>query len=502
MHRALPRDDTRCATAPVEIDPQHVKGPCIVDRRFSRRSLVQGIAAGTAATTVGSRALARQATPATTSGSEFDVIVVGAGAAGLGAGQKLAQLGLPAVVLEARDRIGGRCYCDNAFPVPFDFGGQFFQQVVPNAFGGTNNPLYDLYIAQGGQDQPVVLLPDFYENGVRMPAAEQAPFHDMATAIGAELAVAGIAAQLGAPDQSVAELTSDLAGQPWYTLTTAFLALAFDAPVSRLSVLDVWNDLQFALNPDGSPSDKVNPAGMGNFIAQFAAGHVDLGDAGRKPGVQTGADRVKVVTDQGPVSARAVIVTAPVTVLAAGDIAFRPALPTAYTQAFDDLPFGVVDKIGIAFTSDVFAGAAPNTMVTQHLDTERIGLGLAKMAGAPMMNLIVAEDLARDLEAGGAAAVGAYAREFVTDTFGAAAASAIDRTITHGWGTDPLTLGSYSAARVGKVGARATLATPLDNRLYFAGEAISTYAHSSLHGAYLTGQGAATSISDHHGAHP
>jgi monoamine oxidase len=443
--------------------------------------------------------LARQATPATNSGSEFDVIVVGAGAAGLGASQKLAELGLRAVVLEARDRIGGRCYCDNSIPAPFDFGGQFFQQVVPNAFGGTNNPLYDLYIAQGGQDQPVVLVPDFYENGVRMPDAEQAPFHDMATAIGAELAVAGIAAQLGAPDQSVADLASDLAGQPWYTLTTAFLGLAFDAPVSRLSVLDVWNDLQFALNPDGSPSDKVNPTGMGNFIAQFAAG-LDIRLSTRVTEIDmTGTARVKVVTDQGPLSARAVIVTAPVTVLAAGDITFRPALPTEYTQAFDDLPFGVVDKIGIAFTSDVFAGAAPNTMVTQHLDTERIGLGLAKMAGAPMMNLIVTEELARDLEAGGAAAADGYAREFVTDTFGAAATAAIDRTITHAWGTDPLTKGSYSAARAGKVGARATLATPLDNRLYFAGEAISTYAHSSLHGAYLTGQSAATSIFDHLG---
>jgi len=90
-------------------------------------------------------------------------------------------------------------------------------------------------------------------------------------------------------------------------------------------------------------------------------------------------------------------------------------------------------------------------------------------------------------------------REFVNDTFGETAAAAIDRTITHGWATDPLTMGSYSAARVGKVGARATLATPLDNRLYFAGEAISTNAHSSLHGAYLTGQDAATSISDHLG---
>jgi monoamine oxidase len=43
-----------------------------------------------------------------------------------------------AVVLEARDRIGGRCYSNNSFPAPLDFGGQFFQQVVPNVFGGMN----------------------------------------------------------------------------------------------------------------------------------------------------------------------------------------------------------------------------------------------------------------------------------------------------------------------------------------------------------------------------
>jgi hypothetical protein len=120
------------------------KGACIEDHIFSRRSVVSGVAAGTMATAFAPHALARQATPLTNSDNgvgEFDVIVVGAGAAGLGAGQKLAELGLRAVVLEARDRIGGRCYCDNTFPAPFDFGGQFFQQVVPNALGGTNNPL-------------------------------------------------------------------------------------------------------------------------------------------------------------------------------------------------------------------------------------------------------------------------------------------------------------------------------------------------------------------------
>jgi monoamine oxidase len=467
-------------------------------QRLSRRSLVRGMAAGTVATSFGSRALARQAPPALRIGGDsgdFDVIVVGAGAGGLGAGQKLAALGLRGVVLEARDRIGGRCYCDNTFPAPLDFGGQFFQQVVPNAFGGTNNPLYDLYIAQGGENVPCVLIPDFYEDGVRLPAAEQDAYHDMSTAVGVALSTAGVAAELGAPDISGADATALLAGEPWYRLTAAFLELALDAPLARLSCLDFWNDFKFAINLDGSPSDRVNPPGMGNFIAQFAAGldirlstpvtEIDL----------SGADQITVVTEQGPLTAQAVIVTAPITVLAAGDIAFRPALPVAYMQAFEDLPFGLVDKIGIAFTSDVFGETPANTIVTRHEDTSRFGMGLTKLAGQPpMMNLFVGGDLARELEAGGEAAVEAYTQEFVTATFGSAAAATIARTISHPWGSDPLTLGSYSAAKVGKVGARATLAEPIDDRLYFAGEAISMEAHSSLHGAFLTGQNAAMSI--------
>ena len=211
----------------------------------------------------------------------------------------------------------------------------------------------------------------------------------------------------------------------------------------------------------------------------------------------TGADQIKVVTDQGSLTAKAVIVTAPTTVLAAGDITFLPALPDEYTQAFYDLPFGVVDKIGIAFSSDIFGDVAANTMVTQHLDTDRIGLALAKMAGAPMMNLIVADDQARELEAGGDAAIDAYAHEFVTDTFGAEAAAGIDRTISSAWEMDPLTMGSYSAARVGKVGARATLADRSTTGCISPAKRSRRMAHSSLHGAYLTARARRRASSDH-----
>jgi monoamine oxidase len=192
-----------------------------------------------------------------------------------------------------------------------------------------------------------------------------------------------------------------------------------------------------------------------------------------------------------------VIVTAPTTVLAAGNIVFTPELPSAYTQAFHNLPFGLVDKFGIAFKSDVFGETPANTVITRHEDTDRFGMALVKLAGKPMMNLFVAEDLAHELEKGGEEAFTAYAQEFLTATYGSEAPAAIDHTVIHPWGMDPLTMGSYSAAKVGKVSARTTLATPIDDRLYFAGEAITTTAHSSLHGAFLTGQAAAQGIAEH-----
>jgi monoamine oxidase len=74
--------------------------------------------------------------------------VVGAGIAGMAAAQKIKAAGHNVVVVEARDRVGGRCFCDNTFHVPFDFGAQLFHQVTQSPGGGTHNPLYDIAVAR------------------------------------------------------------------------------------------------------------------------------------------------------------------------------------------------------------------------------------------------------------------------------------------------------------------------------------------------------------------
>ena len=64
----------------------------------------------------------------------------------------------------------------------------------------------------------------------------------------------------------------------------------------------------------------------------------------------------------------------------------------------------------------------------------------------------------------------------------------------HSWGKDPFARGSYSYAVPGAASERGILARPVDERLFFAGEACSTHDFSTAHGGYLTGIAAAEQI--------
>jgi monoamine oxidase len=99
--------------------------------------------------------------------------------------------------------------------------------------------------------------------------------------------------------------------------------------------------------------------------------------------------------------------------------------------------------------------------------------------------------LAAELEAGGDRAFFDFAMTELVGLLGSDFARRIEPIHVHRWKADPFARGSYSYALPGKAECRTVLAAPVDDRLFFAGEACSRNNYSTAHGAYLTGIAAA-----------
>ncbi len=435
---------------------------------------------------------------ATASGSpvsgDVDAVVVGAGIAGMAAAQSLRKGGHKVVVVEARDRLGGRCFCDNTFRAPFDFGAQLFHQVTPSPGGGTHNPLYDIAVARGIVPVPAGLDPVMFRDRAPVSSDQTQLLREKIGAIAKAVNDAGSAAAAGAPDVSAAQATTAYLGTDWYKLASSVIALASGRRGELTSSLDSYRFGSLDETVDDAPTDFLNPSGMGNLIATFRDG-LDIAFNTAVQRIRWGdGSRVRVETTNGSLAARAAVVTASTGVLGSGAIGFDPPLPEEVLDAIAGLPLGIVDKIGLAFARDVFGGIDSNSGVTKDDDTQRPTLVLSRFADQPQANVFVWDDLAIELESRGPAALIAHAKSYVGELFGADAAAAITNAVVHPWGTDPWALGSYSIALPGRAGAHSLLATPLDNKVFFAGEAVSELSYGTLHGAYLSGQAAASRV--------
>jgi monoamine oxidase len=114
--------------------------------------------------------------------------------------------------------------------------------------------------------------------------------------------------------------------------------------------------------------------------------------------------------------------------------------------------------------------------------------------GRPMIEAYFGGNLAAELETGGEAAFVDFALDELTGVLGSAFARRVKPIALHSWGTDPFARGSYSYALPGRADCRAILAAPVDERLFFAGEACSAHDFSTAHGALITGVAAADEI--------
>ena len=256
--------------------------------------------------------------------SAVDVVVVGAGAAGVAAGRRLARAGASFVVLEARDRVGGRARTVTCEGWPLDLGCGWLHRAERNAWAG-------LFRSEGialDTAPPPWGRPALDAN---FPPAEQQAFQQAFGALEDRLARAA-----NTPEDSAASDQLEPGGR-WNAMLNAFSAAYNGAAFDRISAKD------YAAFDEGEANHRA-PSGYGAGIVQAAVGlPVRLRAAVAR--IEHGGPSVRVrLEDGGAVEARAVIVTLPTSLLAREAVRFDPPLPDR-TAAAAALPLGCAGKV-------------------------------------------------------------------------------------------------------------------------------------------------------------
>jgi monoamine oxidase len=397
---------------------------------------------------------------------EVDVAVIGAGAAGIAAGRRLLEAGVSFVVLEARPRVGGRAWTVERAGLPLDLGCGWLHS-------GDVNPWSQIAESSGFTVDRTPAPWTSLDSDLTLGARDYQEYRT---------AIAAFYKRLGADGMSRDHPASDLLepGGRWNELINAVSTYANGAELDQISVQDVsrYDD------------DEVNwrvRQGYGSLIASCAKPLPIEMDCVVN-GIDHAGTRLKIETSRGALSAKCAIVTLPTNVLASGSVRFTPDLPEKLDAAAG-LPLGLADKVWLALERAEDFRA--ETRLFGRADRTETGAYHVRPLGRPVIEAYFGGRLARRLEEEGEGASAAFAIEEISAQLGAGLKSRLKPLASTAWASDPFARGSYSHALPGKAGARAILARPVEDRLFFAGEACSAGSFSTAHGAYETGVGAA-----------
>jgi monoamine oxidase len=407
--------------------------------------------------------------------STVDVAIIGAGAAGLGATNALKDSGLSVLVLEARDRVGGRAHTVQVAPdVLFDVGCGWLHSAEKNSF---------VAIAERLGFEINKELPPWRERayGKAFPQEERSQFlraldqfYDRAEEAAERVRRAG--------RDEPASLQLE-PGNRWNPMIDAISTYINGAELDRVSLLDM----------DAYEDTELNwrvRHGYGALVAAYA-GHCPVALNCAVTLIDYSAKRVRLETAKGTLTADKVIVTVPTNLIADETIRFHPALP-AKVGAARGLPLGLADKVTLALDD---AEALPKEGNLRGA-TMRTGIGTYHLRpfGQPCIDGFFGGRFARQLEEAGDGAIAAQAIDEIAGFLGNDFRRRLKPLAESRWAHDPWARGSYSHALPGHAGDRAALAAPVDERLFFAGEATSPNFFSTAHGARDSGERAAREV--------
>jgi monoamine oxidase len=415
--------------------------------------------------------------------ADTDVVVIGAGLAGLGAATALRARGRRCVILEASGRVGGRAWTTS----PASLGGVWFDMGAVWFHDAEHNPLIPIAKAAGDR----LLRSDEIRTertyvGSRLITDDEARSYDGAWS---RFENAADALLRDLPDVSLADVTNSLPNDPW-----AATVEAWEGPVICAADAAKFSARDWRRNALGG-SNLVAEGGIGAFVARRLATGLDIRLNTPVTKVRWGK-RVTVETSDGTLTAGACIVTVSTGVLGSGTLVFDPALPPDVQDSIHALPMGLALKVALR------ANGSDRLDLPLHCSIDRqvprSGLPLMPFQcwpfGRDYVQGWIGGGVAWDLARAGEAAAVDYALGQLRDLFG----GRVDRLfagggtlVTH-WDADPWIRGAYCYAVPGAWHARDHLGMPLaDGRLMFAGEACNIPYAGTLAGAWISGQAAA-----------
>ncbi|MDR3533928.1 MAG: NAD(P)/FAD-dependent oxidoreductase [Rhodopila sp.] len=418
--------------------------------------------------------------------TDTDVVIIGAGLAGLGAAAALRDSGKRAVVLEASGRVGGRAW--TAYPAAL--GGVWFDMGAVWFHDAENNPLVPIARAAGDtllQSDEIRTERTFV--GDRTTTKAELAAYASAWPRYEAAAEAVIAAE---GDVSLAEVTRRLSDDPW-----AATVEAWEGPVICAADAENFSALDWRRNVLGG-INLVPEGGIGAFVQRRLTQGLDIRLNTPVTRVRWGGPGGQVTVDsaRGSITAGACIVTVSTGVLASGALVFDPVLPVRVTEAVHDLPMGLAIKVALRADGPDRLGLPPHCSVDRII--ERAGDPLMPFQcwpfGRDYVQGWIGGSAAWDLARAGDAAAVDFALAYLRRAFGAR----VDRLfaggaslVTH-WDADPWVRGAYCYATPGSALARDALADPVsDGHLMFAGEACHVGFAGTLAGAWISGQAAA-----------